>query len=55
MFGLIESLLLIIWVIVLIVPFLLAAGAGAQGNWGAMFILLAIGLAIMFLSQAIGL
>jgi len=47
-----EEWLYIIVFIVVILPFFLAVGAGIEGNWGAMFILLAIGIGLfLFLKQ----
>ena len=49
-----EPLISIILIIVCVLPVFLGIGAGMQGNWGAMFLLIAIGGGLILLLQASG-
>ena len=50
-----EPLISIILIIVCLLPVFLGVGAAMNGNWGTMFLLLALAGGLMFLLQAIGL
>jgi len=44
-----EPLISIILIIICVLPVFLGVGAGIQGNWGAMFLLISIGGLLMLL------
>ena len=48
-----EQWLYLIIIIVCILPVFLGVAAGMQGNWGAMFGLIAVGIGLVLFFQAI--